>query len=304
MKNISVFRHLPDGRGCVAFPYHISLEGMERLVLCRDESDYDVFVKVIAVSVRRKNAIVVTYVVMSNHCHVVVLAESFDVAMAAGAEIKRIYSMYFGRKYGLRETMAASDVNVQLVNSASYVRNVLAYNARNIMDIGLNPDEYKWTGHRAMFKRTNAQMPGRKVSELTTRESVKIMHTNMSLVDTGWVLNEDEELVPESFCDKAYFEAAFNGNLAYYCKCVGMVNVGEVQYKLIEAPRTGISDSEFLKSINEISARWFEKDIMSLSIYQKSRLLPYVYHTMKTSIPQLARCFGLSREEVRRMLRK
>ena len=182
--------------------------------------------------------------------------------------------------------------------------NVLAYNARNLMDIGLNPDEYKWTGHRAMFKRRDALMPGRIVSELTTRESVKIMHTNMSLVDTGWVLNEDDELKPESFCDRAYFEAAFNGSLAYYCKCVGMVNIGEVQYRLIEAPRTGICDSEFLKSINEISARWFEKDIMSLSVYQKSRLLPYVYHTMKTSIPQLARCFGLSREEVRRMLRK
>lgn len=304
MKNVSVFRHLPDGRGCAVFPYHISLEGMEKLVLCRDECDYDAFVKIIAVSVRRKNGIVVTYVVMSNHCHVVVLAESFDVAMSAGSEIKRIYSMYFSRKYGLKEAMTASDVDVQLVDSPGYLRNVLAYNARNLMDIGRNPDEYKWAGHGAMFKKAGTRIPERRVSELTTRESVRIMRTNMSLADTGWTLNEDNELMPESFCDRAYFEAAFNGSQAYYCKCVGLVNVSEMQYRLIEAPRTGTNDSEFLKSINEISARWFEKGVMSLSIYQKSRLLPYVYHTMRTSIPQLARCFGMSREEVRRLLRK
>ena len=54
MKDLSVFRHLPDRRDCAMFPYHISLEGLERLVLCRVESDYDAFVIVIEVSVRRK----------------------------------------------------------------------------------------------------------------------------------------------------------------------------------------------------------------------------------------------------------
>ena len=304
MKNVSVFRCLPDGRNCVVFPYHISLEGMEKLVLCRDESDYDTFVKVIAVCTKRKNGIVVTYVVMSNHCHVIVLANSFEVAMSVGTEIKRIYSMYFGRKYHIRETMAATDVNVQLIDSASYLRNALAYNAKNLMDIGINPDEYKWTGHRAMFKNACKTPSGMNISDLTTRESERIMHTNVSLADTGWLLNDYDELMPESFCDRDYFESAFNGNLSYYCKCVGLVNVSEMQYRLIESPRTGVNDNEFLKSINETSVRWFGKEAIALSPYQKSRLLPYVYHTMKTSIPQLARCLGLSKEEVRRLLQK
>ena len=46
-----------------------------------------------------------------------------------------------------------------------------------------------------------------------------------------------------------------------------------------------MNDNEFLKSINETSVRWFGKEAIALSPYQKSRLLPYVYHTMKTSIP-------------------
>lgn len=61
-------------------------------------------------------------------------------------------------------------------------------------------------------------------------------------------------------------------------------------------------ESEFLKSINETSMRWFGKESIALSPYQKSRLLPYVYHTMKTSVPQLARCLGLSKVEVRKLL--
>lgn len=304
MKNLSVIRRLPDGRNCVVSPYHISMEGMEKLVLCRDDSDYDVYVKNIAVSARRKNSVVVTYAVMSNHSHIVVLSRSFDEAYSVGREIKRIYSMYFSRKYCAKSSMAYTDVNVQAIDSVFYLRNALAYNARNIMDIGLNPDEYQWSGHRAMFAKSGRYHPVRPVSELTSRESERIMHTNMPLHDTGWVLNENFGLEPSCFCDRDYFESAFNGSQSFYYKCVGMVNVSEMQYKIVEAPRVGMNDTEFLKCINEQAMRWFEKDVMSLSKYQKSRLLPYVYRTMKTSLPQMARCFGLSKEEVRVLLKR
>ena len=53
------FRTLPDGSVRKVFPYHISLEGMAQLVLCRDDDDYDVMVKYIFICARRKNVIVV-----------------------------------------------------------------------------------------------------------------------------------------------------------------------------------------------------------------------------------------------------
>ena len=63
MKRI-VSRVLPDGSIRYVQPYHVCLEGLECAVLCRDDDDYDAFVKVIAVASRRKNVIVVIYTVV------------------------------------------------------------------------------------------------------------------------------------------------------------------------------------------------------------------------------------------------
>ncbi len=36
-----VERLLPDGTIAKVYPFHISLEGMESILLCRDDEDYD-----------------------------------------------------------------------------------------------------------------------------------------------------------------------------------------------------------------------------------------------------------------------
>ena len=57
-------------------------------------------------------------------------------------------------------------------------------------------------------------------------------------------------------------------------------------------------DSEFFKMISSVSERWFSKPVSQLSITEKMRLIPYVSRTSNTSIPQLARGFGLEREKI------
>ena len=146
-----VSRVLPDGSIRNVQPYHVCLEGLEQAVLCRDDKDYDAFVKIICVAARRKNVIVVIYAVVSNHCHAGVLAESQDVANAFADEIKRVYSMWFSRKYGETETLRGTDSVALWLDSDWYVRNALAYIPRNALDNGCNVDTYRWSGYRAMF---------------------------------------------------------------------------------------------------------------------------------------------------------
>lgn len=103
MKNTTFVRNpmrmLPDGTIARVFPFHVSLEGKENRVLCREDEDYDVFVKVFVVCARRKNVILEVYSVVSNHGHSVVLCADKTSADSFGEEVKRIYSMYFSRKY-------------------------------------------------------------------------------------------------------------------------------------------------------------------------------------------------------------
>ena len=63
-------------------------------------------------------------------------------------------------------------------------------------------------------------------------------------------------------------------------------------------------DTEFFKMISSLSERWYSKPVSQLSITDKMRLIPYVYRTSKTSIPQLARGFGLERDTIAEILQR
>ena len=130
------------------------------------------------------------------------------------------------------------------------------------------------------------------------------MHTGDDLTDVRWLLDDQNRLIPASICDSVYLEQAFNNDPAFFLKTVGSLNVAEMDWKLVDAPRRRLTDTEFLTSVNEVSERWFNLPAGGLSPERKRRLIPYIDRTMRTSIPQLARAFGLSRDEVEKMLRR
>ena len=86
----AVLRQMPDGNVRYVQPYHVSMEGQEKVILFRDAEDYDAMVKIICVCARRKNVIVIIYAVVSNHCHAAILAVCQEDADAFCEEIKRI----------------------------------------------------------------------------------------------------------------------------------------------------------------------------------------------------------------------
>lgn len=302
MKRI-VQRMLPDGSIKYFQPFHISVEGLEKCVLYRDDEDYDAMVKIICIAALRKNVIVIIYAVVSNHCHVAVLASSQKDADDYGKELKRIYAMWFRKKYRVEGIMKEADVKAICLDNDWYVRNALAYIPRNALDNGCNVNDYPWSGYSAMFSPAQMLNPAsRKVSDLTKRERLAIMHTGDTLGNVAWRLDQHNSLIPRSFCDYKYLEQAFENSQAFFLKIIGGQNAAEMKNRLLDMPRRMQTDGEFLKSVEEICQRWFQTDSLSLSLERKSRLIPYINRTTKTSIPQLARVFGLSRQTVLEIL--
>ncbi len=299
----TVLREMPDGSVRYVQPYHVSMEGQETIVLCRDDEDYDAMVKIICVCARRKNVIVIIYAVVSNHSHVAILALCQEDADDFGEEIKRMYSMWFSRKYGRTGIMRKVDVKALLLDNDWYTRNALAYVPRNALDNGCNVSEYPWSGYKAMF--STAPYDGssaRKIADMTKIERRAVMQTGDNLTDVRWLADEEGRLIPKSICDFEYLEQAFEHDQAYFLKTIGGQNSAEMKHKLIEAPRHMLTDNEFLKIAEETTQRWFSSPIDQLSIDRKTRLIPYLFRTVKTTVPQLSRVFGLSREEVSRIL--
>lgn len=236
-----VTRRLPDGTLCRVSPFHVCIKGLEDAVLCRDYEDYDVFVKILCVSAWRTNVIIITYSVVSNHCHSAVLAKNQVSAEAFIYDVKKVYSMWFCRKYGEKNILHRIDAKALLLDTDWYVRNALAYIPRNALDNGCNINEYPWSGYRACFCRHNHQYDSlsvKPVALLTKRERKAIMHT----------------------------------------------------------------DTEMFKIAEEVSQRWFKNGVRDISKDQRVRLILYLYRSNKTTVAQLARVLGLSRDLIQRLL--
>lgn len=279
------------------------MEGLERTILCRDGEDYDAMVKILCVSARRKNVVLVIYAVVSNHCHAVVLARYQQDADDYGGEVKRMAAMWFSRKYGESGVLKGTDVKAICLDSDWYVRSALAYVPRNALDNGCNVNEYPWSGYRAMFSQdVSKRVNVRPVSSLHRDEMRRIMHTADKLKDVPWLLDDSGRLIPSSICDSAYLEQAFGNDQSFFLRTIGSLNPAEMNQKLIDNPRKRLTDSEFYKHTAAVSLRWFKAELSRLSLEQKARLIPYISRTMKTSVPQLARTFGLNRDVIRKML--
>lgn len=300
----TVIKQLPDGRLDRVIPFHVSFEGLEKAIICRDDEDYDRMVKCIFVCARRKNVLVITYVVVSNHAHLAILARNIKEANEYAEEVKRVFSMQIKNRNGESKILKGTDVNVQVLDTLWYLRNALAYIIRNAFDNGAtNIYEYKWSGFRAAFckKLSGRTIP---VSSLTKRERENIMHTGDTLKDVSWLLNESYELEPVSACETAYLEQAFNNDQSFFLRCIGTVNTSEMTQKLVISPRVKKTDGDLLKEAEELSCRWFSCNLSMLTSEKKARLLPYIYRSAKTSIAQLSSIFGLNHETVSRLLNK
>ena len=117
-----------------------------------------------------------------------------------------------------------------------------------------------------------------------------------------WQLDGQNHLIPDSFCDTAYLEQAFNEDPAYWLKTIGGVNPAEMEEKLVDGPRRMLPDSEFLKVVSDTVQRWFSQELATLPREKKLRIVPYLWRTRKTTVSQLARVMGMGRDEIEKIL--
>lgn len=139
---------LPDGSTAKVYPFHLSLEGLESNLLCRDDEDYDTVEKFMFVSAWECNMLVVSNVVMSNHGHQCTLAPSLAHVVKMANLLKKRCSMHIAHKYGEHNVLLGTSADIQLLDNDWYVRNVLAYIPRNVVELGVRPEDYPWSSYR------------------------------------------------------------------------------------------------------------------------------------------------------------
>lgn len=297
-------RQLPDGTVSRVYPFHISMEGMESVLLCRDDEDYDVLQKYFYGCSWVNNVLVIIDIEMSNHGHLAVLADSLESAIRVGNAIKKNHSQYISHKYGEKSILARSDIKVLYLNSDQYLRNALAYIPRNALDTGCKIEEYQWSSYNAMFSSAKRQGGSMMVSAMTRREKEAIFHTHADLSRVPWMIDNNGLLITQTACDHKYLEDAFLADQAFFLKTVGGLNPAEMYEILISGPRQRQNDSVFMLKASDIADKWFGKKIPNLSVEQRIRVLTHLFRTCNTTSAQLARCMQMKKEDVENAIRR
>ena len=293
-----VTRTRSDGIAIKMYPFHISLEGMESVLLCRDDEDYDHLQKSYYLAAWKTGSRVIAEIAMSNHGHVAVLASELGAAQQAGEIIKKRHSQYLSWKFNEKGILNRSDICVKYLDTDGYVRNALAYIPRNTLDACDRVEDYRWSSYRGMFVGGRCPSGLYQVADLSRRERELLFRTHEDLSGVPWILNVDGNIEPASACDYEYMESAFSNDQAFFLKTIGSVNTAEMQQLLVINGRNRQSDPEMLAVISRMADKWYGKSILELSPEQKAHMLPYLYRSYRTTIPQLARCLRMPRDVV------
>lgn len=285
------------------YPFHICTDEQESRVIFRNEQDLSVGVNHLVVCAKRHKVLIVAYIVMSTHIHSYVLARRYDEAKCFIDDYKRMYSMYFRHEYGIAGIFSRVEPAVIHVDCIRYARNVLAYIHKNAYDAHARVEEYRWSSFNAFFRKP-VHCSGREVREMSRREIRLFLRVDMDLSDTEWKLDNNGIIIPGTSCLSLYLERIFNGDFQFFMKRIALVDNDEMEEKLVHMPLTLRSDQEFLKIAEEKSLETFGMPLNSISKPRKLHLLKIVAYSVKSTIPQIARCFGLSRDEVASVLKR
>lgn len=291
------FKILPNGEEAKTFPFHISTKGQENRVIFKDEEDLRVVHNFIPICARRSNVIVFMDCELPTHIHAGILARSYKDAEHFGESLKISYSKYHAYKYG-RDIMIFRGVDSKptYLEDNRHLRNTICYIPRNSLDVGIRVEEYPWSGYRALFCGGQIKCSATPLSSLSARESRRIFMTGDKLKDTGWLINKNGLLEPASYCDWKYAEGAFDNDIKFFMKVLGCSDDAQMEQEMVKDRFHRKTASELILEIEKRCLNKYNRPLSMLTDGEKIPLIKSIYFSCCTSVPQLARCFGLKRD--------
>ena len=130
--------------------YHVVARGNERRLIFVDDIDRERFLELLGGVAERYRWLVLSYCLMGNHYHVLVL--TIDPNLARGMrQLNGVYAQWFNRRHVRVGHLFEGRYKAVLVQRGEHFERALRYVVRNPVRAGLtrSVDEWRWTSHRA-----------------------------------------------------------------------------------------------------------------------------------------------------------
>ena len=283
--------------------YHICTNGQETPLLMRDEDDYRIACVYLALVSWKLNIDVLAYIVMSNHVHVVVNCRERKDAEKYIRLYKQRLSLYLKHKYGDGKIFHGVTDSITLVDSLRYFQNCIAYVLRNAIcaNVCKRIEDYPWSSYHAYFRSKSAFV--KSITSLNAREKRLFLRTNDSLSGCPFLIDDNGRVEDRSFVRYDVVEAAFKSSSRAFIYFLGTCNDSKMEYEMALKPLVHVNDMEMMAQAEQlVSSRYVGKTLSDLTTSNKCAMVKALYFNNKTSVPQLSRILGLSREVVAKIL--
>ena len=284
--------------------YHICTNGQDTPILMRDDEDYRVACVYLALLSLKLKIDVLAYVVMSNHVHIMVDCQNRKEAKKLIRTYKQKLSLYLKYKYGVDRVLLGVADSITEIDTLRYFQNCVAYILRNALcaKVCSKLEDYPWSSYSAYFNDVNFDAYC-KVTKWGARERKKMLKSKDIGADCPYYFSYDGAILNRSFIRYDVVEAAFKNSSRSFLYFLGTCNDAKMEYDLALKPQVRVGDAEMINAVEQlVSSRFPGCSLASLTHTNKCSMVKTLFFNNKTSVPQLSRVLGLSRQIISNIL--
>lgn len=282
--------------------FHVCTDGRVMPWMFQDEADFIAGVNRIGICCLKTKAKVVSFVLMDNHVHFVLLG-----TMSQCKEFITLYKQLTGtwihNKYGLNDFLKQLPTTISRLDTEERLLNTIAYIDRNPIVAGYKylATEYPWGSAQYLFKKVVANEPTRRLGTLTVRSKIKLLNTRTTLPD-DWSINQNGMLTPQSFIDFSKTESYFKSPARYsYYLAKKLEGIVEKEYET--AQKIFIPDSELREIVGKIISNEYGKNNLSdLDLNSRLSIAKKLRYNYASTIKQIARMLHLEKSTLEHFL--
>lgn len=283
--------------------YLLSTEHLEKSLWFRQEEDFKVAMNHVAIEAAHQQEVsVLAFILMSNHVHFVLKGYRLDIVEFLN-NFKRRYSMYYSRKYGVKEFLRRNNVDVKpILDGDEAVEKAIAYVQMNCVAAGIcaHPSQYQWGTGNTFFNQLSKS--GRSLSCLSKRALKRLLHSEESLLPGSWLLSDNGFIIPSSYVDVVTVEAIFRKpqRMNYF------LNSSSKAKKRLESSEKNLpafKDQSILAVLPDLCRSLFQKkSFQELSAVERTEFARQIRYRFSADATQIARVCGISYAEAAKIL--